>query len=83
MIGIVKSVNDMTTVVGKASNREIKKRDVQLVDKTGVMIRMTLWGAEVKRKTSSLLLYLYLFLTSIYSFRLFLILSYSLLGRKF
>ena len=48
VIGIVKSVGDMNTVVGKASNKEIKKRDVQLVDKSGVIIRLTLWGAEVR-----------------------------------
>ena len=53
VIGIVKSVGDMSTVVGKASNREIKKRDIQLVDKSGVIIRMTLWGAEVLLMLSS------------------------------
>ena len=53
VIGIVKSVGDMSTVQSKASNREIKKRDIQLVDKSGVIIRMTLWGAEVSLMLSS------------------------------
>ena len=48
VIGIVKTVGDMSTVVGKASNREVKKRDLQLVDKSGVIIKLTLWGAEVR-----------------------------------
>lgn len=47
VIGVVRSAGDLTTVMGKQSNREIKKRDVQLVDKGGVQIRMTLWGGEV------------------------------------
>ncbi len=49
VIGIVRSATDVSTIIGKQSNREIKKRDIQLVDKGGVQIRMTLWGTEVSK----------------------------------
>ena len=47
VIGVVKSVGDMTTVIGKQSNREIKKRDISLVDDDRVQVRLTIWGNDV------------------------------------
>ena len=47
LIGVLKGVSDLNTVVGKTSNREIKKRDIQLVDQGKVQVRMTLWGNDV------------------------------------
>ena len=47
MIGVVRDVADLSTVVGKQSNREIKKRDVTIVDESKVQVRLTLWGEEV------------------------------------
>jgi len=46
VIGIVKTVNDISTVIGKASQKEISKRDIQIVDQSGVQINMTIWGNE-------------------------------------
>ena len=52
MIGVVKHVGDLSTVVGRQSNKEVKKRDVQLVDESSVLVRLTLWGNDVSFCTS-------------------------------
>jgi replication factor A1 len=46
-LGVVKSVGDVTTIVTKATNRELKKRDIQLVDNSNSAITCTLWGKQV------------------------------------
>ena len=47
VIGVVKGADDLSTVVGKQSQKEIKKRDIHLVDSGQVQIRLTLWGSDV------------------------------------
>lgn len=48
VIGIVKTVNELSTVMGKQSNKEIKKRDMQLVDENQVLVKITVWGSEAE-----------------------------------
>jgi len=48
IIGVVKSVDECKTIVGKASGKEIKKRDITLVDESAVQVRCTLWGTEAE-----------------------------------
>lgn len=46
VIGVVKVCNDLSTVIGKQSQKEITKRDLQIVDQSGVAISLTLWGND-------------------------------------
>jgi ssDNA-binding replication factor A large subunit len=46
IIGVVKSTDDVRTMMSKAS-KELKKRDVTLVDESQVQVRLTLWGSDV------------------------------------
>lgn len=47
MIGVVKNCGDVTTIIGKQSQKEITKRDLQIVDQSGMSVNLTLWGADV------------------------------------
>lgn len=46
VIGVVKTCGDVGTVTGRQSQKEITKRDISLVDQTGMSVNMTLWGNE-------------------------------------
>lgn len=45
---MVKSIGDVTTIVTKQTNRELKKRELNLVDDTNCSVSCTLWGKQVK-----------------------------------
>ena len=47
VIGVVKSCGDLGRIVGKQSQKEIMKRELSIVDQSGVAINLTLWGNEV------------------------------------
>ena len=47
IVGVVKSAADVSTVTGRQSQKEISKRDVQLVDQSGMVVNLTLWGSDV------------------------------------
>lgn len=47
MCGIVLSTGEVTSIIAKASQREMTKRDIELGDDTGMAVRLTLWGDEV------------------------------------
>ena len=47
VIGVVKQAGELSTVVGRQSNKEVKKRDLQMVDENKVLVRITLWGNDV------------------------------------
>ena len=66
VIGVVKSVDECKTFVGKASNQEIKKRDITMVDESQVQIRLTLWGTEVHLVNKLFLIYPCSFLFSVF-----------------
>jgi len=46
VIGIVKSTGDVTEITTKATNKQVSKRDVTLVDQSQAAIRATLWGNQ-------------------------------------
>lgn len=49
VIGVVKSAGDVATIVAKATNRELKKRDICLVDDSMTSVTCTLWGKQVSK----------------------------------
>lgn len=49
VIGVVKVCNDVTTVTGRQSQKEIMKRDLQIVDQSGLAVVLTLWGEEANK----------------------------------
>ena len=44
MIGVAKSASDVTTIVTKTTNKELRKREVHLVDASSTEVTLTLWG---------------------------------------
>ncbi|XP_053130539.1 replication protein A 70 kDa DNA-binding subunit [Hemicordylus capensis] len=48
VIGICKSFEDVTKITVKSCNREVSKRDVYLMDMSGKMVAVTLWGFEAE-----------------------------------
>lgn len=46
MIGVCKTVDEVTRLTTKA-NREVSKRAVYLMDMSGKLVTVTLWGEEV------------------------------------
>jgi len=51
VIGVVRSVGDITKVIAKQSQKEITKREVFLVDEGQVQVRLTLWSSDVGSRT--------------------------------
>lgn len=49
VIGVVKNCGDVTTIIGKQSQKEITKRDLQIVDQSGMSVNLTLWGADAQQ----------------------------------
>jgi hypothetical protein len=50
---VVKSCGDVGTVIGKASQKEITKRELQLCDQSGMVVNVTLWGSDVSLLSST------------------------------
>ena len=48
VIGVVQSVGHIDTVIGKNSKKEIKKRDIKLVDESNTVVKLTLWGSDAE-----------------------------------
>ncbi|KAL7301699.1 hypothetical protein TKK_0005698 [Trichogramma kaykai] len=46
VLGIAKTVSDVQTFTAKTTGRELKKRDVGIVDENNDMITVTLWGNQ-------------------------------------
>lgn len=46
MIGVCKTVDEVTRLTTK-SNREVSKRTLSLLDMSGKVVQVTLWGEEV------------------------------------
>ncbi|VDM30217.1 unnamed protein product [Hydatigera taeniaeformis] len=46
IVGVVHDSGDVSTVNIKSSQREVQKREVSLVDDSGCLVRLTLWGQE-------------------------------------
>lgn len=47
VIGVCKSVEDVTRITTKNS-REVSKRNIQLIDMSGKVIQLTMWGNDVR-----------------------------------
>jgi replication factor A1 len=48
VIGVMKSCGEVTTIVTKATNRELKKRELHLVDNSNCSVSCTLWGKQAE-----------------------------------
>jgi len=48
VLGVVTSVNDVQHIVQRANGRELVKRDVNIVDDSGMMVCVTLWGKQAE-----------------------------------
>jgi len=44
IIGVAKSASEVTHIVSKTTNKELKKREIHLVDSTNTEVNLTLWG---------------------------------------
>lgn len=48
VIGIAHEVGELGSITVKSTGKQLTKRDVTLLDKTGHAVRMTLWGKEAE-----------------------------------
>jgi replication factor A1 len=48
VIGVVKSCGECSTIVAKASGKELIKREIQLVDDSNCSVSCTLWGKQAE-----------------------------------
>ena len=48
IIGIVKSVGELSNIVVKSTGKDLLKREIQIVDDSNYAINATLWGKQVR-----------------------------------
>ncbi|KAH8117078.1 replication factor-a protein [Phellopilus nigrolimitatus] len=48
VIGVVKEVSDVSEITSRATSRQVKKRELSLVDRSEFSIRLTLWGKQAE-----------------------------------
>ncbi|KAI9353388.1 hypothetical protein DFJ73DRAFT_828424 [Zopfochytrium polystomum] len=48
VLGVVKEIQDATTLVSKTTNRPLVKRDIIMVDDSRFAVRATLWGRQAE-----------------------------------
>ncbi|RWS26554.1 Replication protein A 70 kDa DNA-binding subunit-like protein [Leptotrombidium deliense] len=53
VLAVCKSVGELVTFTQKNTGRELKKRDISLVDDTEMEIKLTLWGEEAERQIAN------------------------------
>ncbi|KAJ3352774.1 Replication factor A protein 1 [Allomyces javanicus] len=51
VLGIVTDIGPLSTIVSKATQRELTKRDVTLADQSAYSVRLTLWGKQAENVT--------------------------------
>ncbi|KAJ8483106.1 hypothetical protein ONZ51_g4913 [Trametes cubensis] len=49
VIGVVKEVGELSSITSKATNKEIPKRELTVVDDTEFSVRVTLWGKQAEQ----------------------------------
>ncbi|TEB36451.1 replication factor-a protein [Coprinellus micaceus] len=49
VIGVVKDASPLSHITSKATQREIPKRELTLVDKSSFSVRLTLWGKQAEQ----------------------------------
>lgn len=54
VITILDSYTDVSEIVSKATQRPIKKRELTLIDSSGMSVRMTLWGQTAEKFESTI-----------------------------
>ncbi|XP_054276816.1 replication protein A 70 kDa DNA-binding subunit-like [Macrosteles quadrilineatus] len=53
IVGVCQSANDVQTLFAKTTNRELKKREITLVDHTFTAVSVTLWGTQAEEFDAS------------------------------
>lgn len=48
VIGVCKRVGDLQTVIARSTRKELKKRDLGLVDASNTEVQLTLWGSQAE-----------------------------------
>ncbi|XP_071789766.1 replication protein A 70 kDa DNA-binding subunit-like [Asterias amurensis] len=49
IIGVVKSTGDVSTITTKTTNRELTKRELQIIDDSEKIVNLTLWGNDAEK----------------------------------
>ncbi|GLV34544.1 Replication protein A1 [Carabus blaptoides fortunei] len=49
VIGVCKHASDVQTITTRSTNKELKKRELILVDQSGTSVTLTLWGNEAEQ----------------------------------
>ncbi|TDL24921.1 replication factor-A protein 1 [Rickenella mellea] len=49
VIGVVKEASALGEIVSKTTHRELKKRELTIVDRSGYSVRVTLWGKQAEQ----------------------------------
>jgi len=49
LLGVVKSTGDITQITTKATNKQVSKRDIEVVDRSNTTVKCTLWGTEAEK----------------------------------
>jgi hypothetical protein len=47
VIGVVRSFSEVTTIVTKATQKELKKREINIVDSSNCAVNVTMWAKMV------------------------------------
>ncbi|XP_012542011.1 replication protein A 70 kDa DNA-binding subunit [Monomorium pharaonis] len=48
VLGVVTTVNDIQHITARSTGRELVKRDISIVDDSGTMVTVTLWGKQAE-----------------------------------
>lgn len=48
IVGVVHECGEVQTITAKASQRELRKRELGMVDTSNCLVRLTLWGEEAE-----------------------------------
>ncbi|XP_076637806.1 replication protein A 70 [Colletes latitarsis] len=48
LLGVIKSYGDLQVITSRTTGREMKKRDINLVDESNTMVCLTLWGSQAE-----------------------------------
>ncbi|XP_069686364.1 replication protein A 70 kDa DNA-binding subunit isoform X2 [Periplaneta americana] len=54
VIGVCKSSSDVQTLISRNTNRELRKRDITVVDQTNTGVVLSLWGSQAEEFDGSL-----------------------------
>lgn len=48
MTAVVVSATDVSTIMARQSNKELKKRELRIIDDSNAMISLVLWNNDVR-----------------------------------